>query len=368
VPAVAAVATHLDQNRPVRTPTPVLQVDPESPAPDRIADAADALLAGRLVAFPTETVYGLGAVMDDRAALGRVFTAKGRPATDPLILHVAGIEQLAELVVELPPAAELLAERFWPGPLTLVLPRSDAVPDEVAAGGPSVAVRLPSHPVALALLRAVGRPVAAPSANRFGRISPTTAAHVVAELDGRIDLVVDGGPTTLGLESTVVDLGAGVPQLLRPGGVTLEDLHEVLGEVDHVERTVVDESDAATAPGQFLRHYAPRTPLVMVQGDAALLDGLLRSLDDEGIAASEVRLAEDGDDAARELYSQLRSADAGAGALLLVRAHEPSGIGRAVNDRLFRAAHGRVVADLDATTVERLVRVAGDTGPADARG
>ncbi len=368
MPAVAALATHLDQNRAVPTPTAVVQVDPDSPGPDRIARAADALLGGRLVAFPTETVYGLGAVMDDRAALARVFTAKGRPPTDPLILHVATVEQLAELVTEIPPPAELLAERFWPGPLTLVLPRSDAVPDEVAAGGPSVAVRLPSHPVALALLRAVGRPVAAPSANRFGRISPTTAAHVVAELDGRIDMVVDGGPTTLGLESTVVDLSGSVPRLLRPGGVTLEDLQATLGHVEHVERTVVDESEAAPAPGQFLRHYAPRTPLVMVQGSAELLAELLGSLGDEGVVAAEVRLAEAADAAARELYSQLRSADSGAAGLLLVRAHEPSGIGRAVNDRLFRAAHGRVVADLDPATVERLVRVAGDTGAADARG
>lgn len=350
------------------TTTAVVRVDPGSPGPDRIAEAAEALLAGRLVAFPTETVYGLGAVMDDRAALRRVFSAKGRPATDPLILHVAAIEQLAALVSEFPPAAELLAHRFWPGPLTLVLPRAATVPDEVVAGGASVAVRIPSHPVALALLRAVGRPVAAPSANRFGRISPTTAAHVAAELDGRIDLIVDGGPTTLGLESTVVDLGAGVPRLLRPGGVTLEDLQTAVGDVDHVERTVVDESEAAAAPGQFLRHYAPRTPLVMVQGSAELLEGLLGAVGAAGIAVSEVRLAEDGDAAARRLYSQLRSADAEPVRLLLVRAHEPSGIGRAVNDRLFRAAHGRVVADLDPATVERLVRVAGDTEPGDARG
>ncbi|MFN7151571.1 MAG: L-threonylcarbamoyladenylate synthase, partial [Microthrixaceae bacterium] len=312
--------------------TEVVQVDPESPGPDGIAQAAEALLAGRLVALPTETVYGLGAVMDDRAALARVFTAKGRPATDPLILHVAGPEQIAELVTELPPVAELLADRFWPGPLTLVLPRSAAVPDEVVAGGRSVAVRLPSHPVASALLREVGRPVAAPSANRFGRISPTTAAHVAAELDGRIDMILDGGPTTLGLESTVVDLSGPVPRLLRPGGVTLEDLRSVLGTVQHVDRAVVDESDAAAAPGQFLRHYAPSTPLVLVQGGPDLVADLITGLRDAGVAVGTVDLPEAPDEAARELYAQLRVADAGDAELLLVRAHEPSGLGRAVND------------------------------------
>ena len=368
MPAVAPIATHLHQNRRVPTPTSVVQVDPESPGPDDVASAAEALRAGRLVAFPTETVYGLGAVMDDRAALARVFTVKGRPATDPLILHVAAVEQLAELVTDLPPAAELLAERFWPGPLTLVLPRSAAVPDEVVAGGPSVAVRLPSHPVALALLRTVGRPVAAPSANRFGRISPTTAAHVMAELDGRIDVVVDGGPTTLGLESTVVDLSGRVPRLLRPGGVTLEDLRGVLGTVEHVEREVVDESDAAAAPGRFLRHYAPTTPLVLVQGGPDLQADLVAGLRNAGVAVGAVELPEDADDAARRLYAQLRVADAGGAELLVVRAHEAHGLGRAVNDRLFRAAHGRVVADPTPATIERLLRVLGDSGGADARG
>jgi L-threonylcarbamoyladenylate synthase len=368
VPALAAVATHLHQNRDVTSTTAVVRVDPESPAPDGIARAAEALLAGRLVAFPTETVYGLGAVMDDRAALTRVFTAKGRPATDPLILHVATPEQVGELVTDVSRDAELLADRFWPGPLTLVLPRSRVVPDEVAAGGPSVAVRLPSHPVASALLRAVGRPVAAPSANRFGRISPTTAPHVMAELDGRIDMVVDGGPTTLGLESTVVDLSGPVPRLLRPGGVTLEDLRAVLGTVEHADREVVDESDAAAAPGQFLRHYAPTTPLVLVQGGPELLDGLVFGLRDAGAAVGSVDLPEAADEAARELYAQLRVADSGDADLLLARAHEPGGLGRAVNDRLFRAAHGRVVTDCSTTTIERLVRVLGDSSGADARG
>jgi L-threonylcarbamoyladenylate synthase len=229
-------------------------------------------------------------------------------------------------------------------------------------------VRLPSHPVALALLRAVGRPVAAPSANRFGRISPTTAAHVVAELDGRIDMIVDGGPTTLGVESTVVDLSGPVPRLLRPGGVTLEDLRAVLGTVEHVDRVVVDESDAAAAPGQFLRHYAPTTPLALVQGGQDLLADLVAGLHDAGVAVGTVDLPEAADDAARALYAQLRIADGGDAELLLVRAHEPGGLGRAVNDRLFRAAHGRVVSDPTSVTIERLVRVLGDSRGADARG
>jgi L-threonylcarbamoyladenylate synthase len=236
----------------------------------------------------------------------------------------------------------------------MVLGRTEAVPPEVSAGRATVAVRIPAHPVALALLRATTAPVAAPSANRFGRISPTTAHHVLDELDGRIDLVIDGGPTTLGIESTVIDLTGDVPELLRPGGISLEDLRSVLGEVRHRERAVSAESDAAVAPGQFLRHYAPTTPLVLADGPEDLCGRLVAAARAEGVDALEVRLPTEGAPAARELYARLRSADAAGAELLVVGAVDPEGIGRAVNDRLFRAAHGRVVLDDDPPSVARL--------------
>lgn len=312
------------------------------------------LRGGGLVAFPTETVYGLGALAGDREAVRSVFEAKGRPGTDPLIVHGADRRQLEPVVSDWPPAADQLARRFWPGPLTMVLPRTAALPPEVSSGRPTVAVRVPAHPVALALLAATAAPVAAPSANRFGRISPTTAEHVLAELDGRIDLILDGGPTTLGLESSVVDLTGPVPELLRPGGVTLEDLREELGEVHHQERRVQDGAQPAAAPGQLLGHYAPGTPLVLADGGPELCDQLVAALHDRGVDAQRLELPSDPSSAARELFARLRAADDAGAQMLVVAAFDPAGIGRAVNDRLFRAAHGRVVLDTDPRTLDRL--------------
>jgi L-threonylcarbamoyladenylate synthase len=238
--------------------TVLLAVDPHSPQPERIARAAAVLRAGGLVAFPTETVYGLGANALDAAAVQRIFAAKGRPANNPLIVHVAGTAEVGQVAAEWPGPAARLAERFWPGPLTLVLPRKAAVPDAVTAGGATVAVRMPAHPVALALLRAAGVPVAAPSANRSSQLSPTRAGHVLRDLEGRIDLVLDGGPCPGGIESTVLSL-APAPRLLRPGLVGLAELEEVLGTVlPPVPRA---EGGALPSPGMLPRHYAPRTPL-----------------------------------------------------------------------------------------------------------
>ncbi len=197
--------------------TELLAVDPFSPEPERIARAAEVLRRGGLVAFPTETVYGLGANALDPNAVAGIFHAKGRPANNPVIVHVAEARDVLRVVADWPEIAERLAQRFWPGPLTLVLPKRAGVPDVVTAGGPTVAVRVPAHPVALALLRAVGVPIAAPSANRSTQLSPTRAEHVQRGLDGLIDLILDGGPTTGGLESTVLDVTTTPPRLLRPG-------------------------------------------------------------------------------------------------------------------------------------------------------
>jgi L-threonylcarbamoyladenylate synthase len=235
-------------------PCEVLRVTADDHEPLR--RAADVLRRGGLVAFPTETVYGLGANALDATAVERIFTAKGRPAHNPVIVHVADIDAARSLVTEWPATAQRLAERFWPGPLTLVLPRREHVPDIVAANGPTVGIRVPAHPVALDLLRACGLPVAAPSANRSTAISPTRAEHVLHSLGDRIDLLLDGGATSGGLESTVIDL-TGVPRLLRAGLVAPGELEAVVGTV----LRSASPDGPARSPGQMHRHYAPRTPL-----------------------------------------------------------------------------------------------------------
>jgi L-threonylcarbamoyladenylate synthase len=245
--------------------TIVLPVNPTEPEADVIARAAAVLRDGGLVAFPTETVYGLGANALDPAAVARIYAAKGRPATNPLIVHVAEPAEVRRVAAAWPEAAARLAERFWPGPLTMVLPRSEAVPDAVTAGGPTVAVRLPAHPVARALIRAAGVPVAAPSANRSTRLSPTRAGHVLAGLDGRIDLLLDGGPTAGGLESTVLDLTATPPRLLRPGLVTPGEMAAVIGGITRSASAATDEP--LPSPGMMRKHYAPRAVLECVEDD-----------------------------------------------------------------------------------------------------
>src|SRR5437763_8542920 len=229
-----------------------------------IASAADVLRSGGLVAFPTETVYGLGANALDADAVGRIFAAKGRPAANPIIVHVADAAGVGAVVADWPDAAARLAERFWPGPLTLVLPKRDAVPDVVTAGGPTVAVRVPAHPVAHALLRAAGVPVAAPSANRSSELSPTTAGHVLHGLGGRIDLILDAGPCPGGIESTVLDVTNDPPRLLRPGLVTPAQIEAVIGPI---QRFGEPAGSVLRSPGLLAKHYAPRAPLELAGDD-----------------------------------------------------------------------------------------------------
>lgn len=248
--------------------TVVLPVDPTEPDAGAIARAAAVLRGGGLVAFPTETVYGLGANALDPAAVGRIFAAKGRPANNPLIVHVAEAAEAGQVAAAWPEAAARLAERFWPGPLTLVLPRRAGVPDAVTAGGPTVAMRVPAHPVARALLRAAALPVAAPSANRSGHLSPTRAEHVLGGLAGRIDLVLDGGPTAGGLESTVLDTTRTPPRLLRPGLVTPGEIEAVVGRIERPEGPAPPGERPLPSPGMLSRHYAPRAPLECVEEDA----------------------------------------------------------------------------------------------------
>jgi len=343
--------------------TDILIVDPHTPDPESIARAAEELRRGGLVAFPTETVYGLGAHALDPAAVRRIFDAKGRPVTDPLIVHVASVERLAPLVADIPDAARTLALRFWPGPLTLVLPRSTSVPDDVTAGLDTVAVRVPAHPVARALLAASAIPIAAPSANLFSRPSPTRAAHVLEDLNGRIDMVLDGGPTSVGVESTVLDLSRAVPTILRPGAVTLEMLLEVLPRVTSGNVTSHIPTGAMPSPGLLAKHYSPRARLTLYEGDARSVAarmaedaraqlargysvGIVAADDDPLEGAHVVRVGSEQDLAgvASRLYSALRDLDAAGVDVILARGFPAlSGLGVAIADRLRRAAAGRIV-------------------------
>lgn len=316
--------------------------------PAAIARAGQVLRAGGLVAFPTETVYGLGADALSRAAVVRIFVAKERPADNPLIVHVADEAAARALVREFPPLAERAAAALWPGPLTIVLPRSAAVPDTTTAGQDTVAIRVPAHPVAQALLRACGRPLAAPSANRSGRLSPTRAEHVLADLDGRVELILDGGPTLHGLESSVLDLSRERPMLLRRGAVTLEQLRALLGDVE-----VAGEDDAAAqarSPGLRHRHYAPRARVLLVPegaGEAAVERALaagqrvgLLGRREVATAAVLLRLPADLAGFGRELFAGLRTLDAAGVDCIVIEAVPEDGIGAAIMDRLRRAAAG----------------------------
>lgn len=241
-----------------------------SPTPEALALASQLLHDGQLVAFPTETVYGLGANALDAKAVLNIFAAKGRPADNPLIVHVYDRAQLTPLC-EVSPLAEKLMDAFWPGPLTLILPRKSAIPDEVAASLPTVAVRMPSHPVAAALLRACKLPIAAPSANRSGKPSPTTAHHVLVDMDGRIPLILDGGSCDVGVESTVLDVTSGAPCILRPGGITKDMLENVLGHVDVAGSVLrpLQKGEKALSPGMRYKHYSPDGQVTLVEGAEA---------------------------------------------------------------------------------------------------
>lgn len=304
-----------------------------------ILDAAAALSAGRLVAFPTETVYGLGADAGDGRAVAAIYEAKGRPSFNPLIAHVADVRDAVALGV-FDPRATALAEAFWPGPLTLVVPaaRDCAVHELARAGLPTVAVRVPSHPVARALLAAFGRPVVAPSANRSGRVSPTRAEHVAADLGDRVGVILDGGPTEIGVESTVLMCLPGEPvRLLRPGGITREAAEAVLGEA------VAERPDAVLAPGMTAQHYAPRAAVRLeaheVAADEAWLGfGPAAPLGGRGLAHLNLSPTGDLADAAANLFAYLRELDALDPVSIAVAPIPAGGLGEAINDRLRRAA------------------------------
>jgi L-threonylcarbamoyladenylate synthase len=313
---------------------PTVTIRLAAPALDQ---AAALLRAGELVAFPTETVYGLGGDATSDESVAAIFAAKGRPRFNPLIVHLSRADQ-AERFAQIDSRAALLMQRFWPGPLSLVLRRAPHCPISLlaSAGLDTLALRVPAHPLALELLRTVGRPIAAPSANRSGRVSPTTADHVLSELDGQIAAVLDGGPCRIGLESTVVDLSGRTPLLLRPGGVAAEELETLLGPF-----AAPRPEDAPRAPGMLASHYAPSLPLRLNATRVDAGEALLAFGPDAPSGAAETRwLSKSGDveEAAANLFAMLRALDRAEFTGIAVMPVPERGLGRAVNDRLRRAA------------------------------
>jgi L-threonylcarbamoyladenylate synthase len=326
---------------------------PKSPlAPPQLNDAVESLRRGELVGMPTETVYGLAGDASNPAAIERIFALKGRPSNHPLIVHLADAAQLEVWAREIPPAARVLAQRFWPGPLTLILERAHAVSPLITGGQDTVGLRVPAHPIALALLNAFGGGLAAPSANRFGHVSPTTAQHVREEFGDALPIVLDGGPCAIGIESTIVDLSGAAPRILRPGRIAIDALEGALGQ--RLEAGAIAESPRVS--GALASHYAPRTPAELV--DSAQLTARLAALIHDGETVRVITLAQlpgnveglrlpaQPNDYARHLYAALRVMDAEGADRILIEA-PPAGDGwAAVNDRLARATAGLPIEEL----------------------
>ena len=344
--------------------TRVLRVNPDHPEPEVIQAAAEVIRAGGLVAFPTETVYGLGANATDPDAVDRIFSAKERPPVDPLIVHIAAVDQLATVALELPTIAHDLTV-LMPGPLTLILKRHPRIAPGVSAGLATVGVRVPSHPVAHALIAAAGVPIAAPSANRFSRPSATTAAHVFEDLAGHVDIILDGGAAPLGIESTIVDVTSNPPRILRYGAVKPETF-EALGFIVEAPLDAIDDGSARPAPGMLLKHYSPRAQ-VCFYGDDSPLDAIIeqmrsdaRDLANQGlrvgvlapnqevahfadVQAIVVALGADMDEIAARLFAALRELDRQSVDVILAHGYARTGIGAALCERLLRAAEGEII-------------------------
>ena len=342
--------------------TVVYKVDPLEPDRLILRKAAEIIRKGGLVAFPTETVYGLGANALDPEAVKKIFLTKGRPADNPLIVHIADKDHIHKLTKNVPKEAEALITRFFPGPLTIVLEKKPIVPDETTASLPTVAVRMPNHKIALGLIEESYTPIAAPSANKAGRPSPTKAQHVLQDLGGEVELIIDGGATRFGLESTVVDLTAKPPELLRPGAVTLEMLREVLGTV-HIHPSVLQQvawKDVAKSPGMKYRHYAPRAELMVVLGnhrdvqmkiEQLIQDFCLRNMR-IGVATTTgkqyrvshlERLGMSKQEIARNLFDVLRRFDEARVDVIFAEGVDEEGLGLAIMNRLKKASGYKIV-------------------------
>lgn len=345
--------------------TKVIKISSTKPQEYLIKAAANLISDGELVAFPTETVYGLGADGLNEYAVRKIFQAKGRPQDNPLILHVDSVDMLEQLVMDIPPAAKLCMEKFWPGPLTILFRRREIVPDIITAGLETVAIRMPSHPIALRLITLSGAPIAAPSANSSGKPSPTRAEHVLEDMEGKIPLIIDGGETGVGLESTVLDLTGDRPMILRPGGITLEDIRNILPDA------IVDPALGASnkdmipkSPGQKYRHYAPKAQMILVSGDQnnvideinrltsrseleGMKVGIMCCTENKG-SYSAYRIAdmgsfEDKKMIAHNLFHIIRDLDRSMVDLIICEAVGDDEIGLAIMNRLLKAAGGKLI-------------------------
>ncbi|MDR6120977.1 L-threonylcarbamoyladenylate synthase [Bacillus sp. SLBN-46] len=328
----------------------------------QVVDAAHFLSENEVVALPTETVYGLGGNAESDEAVAKIFAAKGRPSDNPLIIHIADREQLNRFVAEVPAKAEILMDAFWPGPLTVIFKKKEGVLSEKATAGlATVAVRMPDHPVALALLKVCGLPIAAPSANSSGKPSPTNAVHVMDDLNGKIAGVLDGGATGVGVESTVVDCTESVPVILRPGGVTKEQLAAVIGEV-RVDPALTDEAAKPKAPGMKYRHYAPNAPLYMVSGTREFLQGLVEEKRRDGLRVGVLTTVENVEfyhadvvfacgrraeleTVATALYDTLRRFNETDVDLIYSEVFSSTGVGHAIMNRLQKAAGNKLITE-----------------------
>jgi L-threonylcarbamoyladenylate synthase len=327
----------------------------------QISQAAELLQANEIVAFPTETVYGLGANAMDTTAVEKIFIAKGRPSDNPLIVHIAQLQQLEEIATDIPAFAYKLMERFWPGPLTLVLKTKGKISEKVTAGLPTVAVRMPNHPVALALIQECCLPLAAPSANLSGRPSPTTAKHVYDDLNGRIAGIVDGGGTGVGVESTVLDCTEEIPVILRPGGVTKEEIEQVIGKV-RIDAALEDKTAAPKSPGMKYTHYAPKSPVIIVEGSRTFLQHLVDERRKSGVKVGVLTTEENKDfyqadvvlpcgrredlhTVAAHLYQVLRRFDETDVELIYSESFPAEGIGAAIMNRLKKAAGYQMISE-----------------------
>ncbi|MCU7673537.1 L-threonylcarbamoyladenylate synthase [Bacillus thuringiensis] len=327
----------------------------------QLQEAAKLLRENEAVAFPTETVYGLGANAMDDEAIAKIFEAKGRPSDNPLIVHIGTKSQLDGIVKEIPPVAEKLMAHFWPGPLTIILPRKEGISERVTAGLNTVGVRMPDHPVALALIEEANVPVAAPSANRSGRPSPTLASHVYEDLNGKIAGIVDGGATGVGVESTVIDCTSTVPTILRPGGITKEQLEAVIGTVS-LDPALKDEKEKPKSPGMKYTHYAPKAPLSIVEGSREFIQQLVDEKKEEGfkvgvLTTEEYQYVYNADvilscgvrsdlaSVATKLYDVLRTFDASEVDVIFSESFPNEGIGNAIMNRLTKAAGHHIIIE-----------------------
>lgn len=331
-----------------------------------IKTAADIIARGGLVAFPTETVYGLGGDAFDVNASARIYEAKGRPSDNPLIVHIAALEDLYSLTDNIPDKALALAKEFWPGPLTMIVDKKNCVPDTVTGGLSTVAVRLPSHKIARDLIKASGTFIAAPSANLSGRPSPTRAEHVIEDLSGRVDMIIDGGDIEIGLESTIVDLTEDVPVILRPGYITMEMIEDVIGDVrlDKALMTGVSDGVAPKAPGMKYRHYAPKAELTIIEGERDKVINRINSFVEEGrrrnckvgvmltaetydMVEADVKISlgsgDSNEEIARNLFATLREFDETGVDVIYSEGFGDNGLGQAVMNRLLKAAGHRVI-------------------------